>query len=134
MDRVFHMLIGSSLVCEMKISYVKMFQSHTFFTCEITSEILYGRANRFPHCLSAGKPVQRFAILTTRRKGKDVFCLHVQVTNKLFLELTFQVDVAPLAGVDNVVFPTVNNLVMHIVSNVELHIVKLTFQNYNIIV
>ena len=32
----------------MKISYVKMLQFLTFFTCEITSEILYGRDNRFP--------------------------------------------------------------------------------------
>ena len=61
----------------MKISYVKMFQFHTFFTCEITSEIFYGRDNRFPHCPSAGKHGHRFVVLTTIRKEKDIFCFHV---------------------------------------------------------
>ena len=68
MNWVFHMWIGSRFVCEMKISYVKMFQFHMFFTCEITCETFVRKDNWFPHCPSTGKPGPRFTVLTTRRK------------------------------------------------------------------
>lgn len=36
---VFHTLKHAYFICEIKTSYVKMFQLHMFFTCEMTFEI-----------------------------------------------------------------------------------------------
>ena len=41
-----------------------------------------------------------------------------RITSNLFLELTFEVEVDSLTGVNNVMFLSVNNLVLQIVSNV----------------
>ena len=44
-NEVFHMRKCSHFICEMKISYVKIFQTYMFSTCEMTCEI-FVRANR----------------------------------------------------------------------------------------